>query len=271
VEEAKKEPEAKKSAEESPWALDPKLIGVCFVLWIAAAGIFYSSWDETKRNYYWGNIKQGLDERPQHIDGESMAALSAMGEAVVPSCEYELSHHWDPQFRCAVLRVLEPVAGEKARAVIESKLRGQTLDLDARVRANAILALKTRAAKWPEEKKSLVATCKEALGTSGDSDPTARSLAAIIVAEAGESTDAVKALLVFALRVPQLQKDAAAALKKVAADGPDFSPEGTGMEKLNQIMAYEKWCEDKGIALVASKLTIAPTSTATGVAPQGTR
>lgn len=242
---------------------DLRLVALCFVLWVVAAAILWQNWPDTKRDYYWGNIMTGLEGQPPRVDGESIQALAAMGDAIIPSCSYELSHHWNPLFKCAVLQVLEETDGKGARDVIEYSV---THDLDARVRANGLMALRSRAKRIPGEAPALKRLAEEvAVGTkTGDPNPDVRSVAALCLGEAGETPDAVKALLVYALRTPNafFRKDVASAIAHVGSSVPAFDADAKGKDLVKGIMGLEKWLQDQNIALVTSPLTLAPVTSA---------
>src|SRR5437762_1577463 len=89
----------------------------------------------------------GAEERCR----ESIEALVAMGDAVLPSCEAELTNHPDPFFRAAgVLKVLEGIPGEAARKIVDNAARK---DPFPQVRAHSLLSLRMRARTWPAEKE----------------------------------------------------------------------------------------------------------------------
>lgn len=249
--------------QESSGGMTAGLIALCAGLWVVAAIILWANWPDTKRDYYWGNIMQALETQPPRLDQESVSALAAMGDAIIPSCSYELAHHWNPAFRIAVLKVLEQTEANGARDLLDF---AATHDLDARVRGNALLSMRARAHKNAAEAAPLLKVA-ETIATSkteGDPDLNVRATAALILAERGNGGDAVKALLVFALRNPFLRKDSATALAKVNPSGPELKPDAPGKEFLDEIMAYEKWCQAHDIALVASPVAAPVTSSAGG-------
>ncbi len=247
------------SKTESGSGIDLRLVGLCVGLWIVAGVILFQNWPDTKRDYYWGNIMQGLEGQPPGLDSESVSALAAMGDAIIPSCSYELTHHWNPAFRVAVLKVLEESKGKGAPELLGWSA---THDPDARVRGNALLALRTRVKTSPAERPPLEKLADQLALSKTDSDPdvNVRATASVIVAEAGNGSDPIKALLVFALRNPYLRKDAAAALAKINPDGPAVKLDVANKDLVDEIIAYEKWCGDHGIAAVASPLTAPVTS-----------
>lgn len=255
-------PAPEPAAAKPAGGIDMKLIGLCALLWVVALGIFASNYRDLKRDYYWGNISQGLASGL--FDNDSIKALAEMGEDVLPSCEFELNNHWNPMFKCAVLRVVERVPGPKARALLASRLTGTTRDVDSRVRANAILSLRTRAKQWPEEKDALRKLVEGELGPQGEPELIARAVSALTAAELGNTQDSVKALVVFALRHPQFRRDAAAVLKTLDATLPPVEAEAREAELRKQIMAVETWLAEHGIAPVVSPLTAAVDSRAGG-------
>jgi hypothetical protein len=236
-----------------------RLVGICAALWVVAGAILWSNWPDTKRDYYWGNIMQGLEGQPQHLDQESITALAAMGDGVIPSCSYEIVHHWNPAFRIAVTKVLEQTNGKGASDILAA---AAVHDATPQVRANALLALKARTKTNPAEMAPLLKLCEEvAMGkTNGDPVPEVRSTAALILAEDGNGSNEVKRLLVYGLRLPFIRKDMATALAKVSPDAPSFKCDAPDLELRSAIIADEKWLEDQGIALVASGLTMPVTS-----------
>ncbi len=240
-----------------------RLVGICAALWVVAAAILWSNWSDTRRDYYWGNIMQGLEGQPQHLDQEAITALAAMGDSVIPSCSYEITHHWNPAFRIAVTKVLEQTSGKGATEILAS---AAVKDPTPQVRANAILSLKARAKTNPAELAALLKLCDEvALGkTNGDPFPEVRATAALILAENGNTADETKALLVFGLRIPFLRKDMAAALAKVSPDAPPIKYDAPEKEFTQAAIAVEKWFEDHGIAPVASSLASITSETTTG-------
>lgn len=257
--------------EQQQTGLDARLIGLCVLLWIVAGGILWQNWPDTKRDFYWGNIMQGLEGQPPRLDGESITALAAMGDAIIPSCSYELAHHWNPAFKCAVIKVLEQSDGKGARELIEWAV---THDIDARVRANGLLSLRARAKRVPADAPAVARIAGDvALGaTTSDPNVDVRAAAALLCSEAGDGRDGIKALLVYGLRSPNpyFRKEYAASLAKVNQGGPAFDPDAKGKDLIDGIMGYEKWCDDHNIALVVSRITIAPVATAGTTSPVGT-
>ena len=237
--------------------IDVRLVGLCILLWVVAVGIFFSGWGDTKKDYYWGNIRQAL-EQPMggYVDMESVTALAALGDDVIPSCEHELRTQPDPLFKCAVLRVLERVPGPKSRALIAFATQQ---DPDARVRANGLLILRDRASKAPDEKGPLAEVARERV--QHETELAAKAIAAVIAGQAGDSSPEVKSLLVHALRIAPIRKDAWDCLK---ASSPTIPPVDAPREDgaLRQVMAVEDWAEKSplegggGIAILGSKLAM---------------
>ncbi len=259
------------TGEPKAGGFDVRLVGLCVLLWVVAGGILLQNWPDTKRDYYWGNIMQALEGQPPRLDNESITALAAMGDGIIPSCSYELSHHWNPAFKCAVLKVLEQTDGKGALEIIEGAV---TRDLDARVRANGLMSLRARAKRVPSEAAAVARVAAEvALGkTNPDPNPDVRTAAALVLGEAGDGRAEVKALLVHGLRTPNpfFRKDIAVALAKINEGGPKFDADAKGKDLIDGIIAYEDWCEKNNIALIESRLTIAPVGSA-GVGPVTTR
>ncbi len=262
-----------KDTSTATGGLDARLIALCVLLWVVAAGILWQNWPDTKKDYYWGNIMQGLDSTPRRIDSESIEALAAMGDAVVPSCSYELSHHFNPLFRCAVLTVLQRTEGKGARDLMEWAVRN---DLDARVRANGLIELRERTKRHPDEMAPLKRLCDEvALGKAGDPNIEVRTMAALLLGQEGDSRPEVKAYLVHGLRSlvnplirsPVMMRECATVLAKINAGAPAFNLEAKGKDILDEIVKYETWCTTHDIALVESALTIAPVASGAGVGP----
>jgi len=256
--------------------LDVRLVGVCAVLWVVAGIILWQNWPDTKKDYYWGNIAQGLEASPPRYDNESIAALAAMGDSIIPACSNELAHHWNYAYRLAVLRVLEQTKGAGAHEVLEHFER---VDLDARVRANALLVMRARAKTNPAEAPPLMKLAQEvALSkTASDPEPWVRATGALILAESGDNRGEIKALLVFALhqavvsRTPFLIKDMSDALAKINPEGPRFLIDKPGKELAEEIVKLEDDLLSHDIAIVGSRLTIAaPSSASEVVAPVST-
>jgi hypothetical protein len=245
----------------APGGIDLKLVGLCVALWVVAAVIVFVNWRETTQNYYWGNVKQALDAQQPHFDLESMAALAAQGDEIVPSCQYELAHHWDQRFRCAVLRVLERVPTPKAHDVILATIKN---DVDARVRANALMVLKTRVTTIPAEKEALITAAKAELST--EPELMARVVAATILGENGDKSPPVLSLLVFGIRTPELHKDSATALAAARSDAPPLHLEASPKQQRDEIMAIETWATANAIAPIVSPLVAQAE-----VAPQGSK
>ena len=229
--------------------VDMKLVGLCVLLWAVAVGIFFSSWEDTKKDYYWGNIRQSLEQPGlTDVDHESIDALAAMGEAVLPSCEHELKTQPDPLFKVAVLHVLKKVPGPKSAALLGWAAEN---DADARVRANGLIVLRERAKTVAEEKALLQQVAKDLV--KNEREPAVQSIAAVILGESGDTSPELAAFLVHGLRLPLIRKDAWQSLK---ATHPSIPPVDAPTEDdaRKQIMAVETWCDSNGIALVTSKL-----------------
>lgn len=250
-------------ADQGPQGIDVRLVGLCLLLWAVAIGIFFSNWGDTKKDYYWGNIRQAL-EQPMggYVDKESVAALVAQGEDVVPSCEHELktagTQGSDPMFKCAVLLVLKDIPGPKSRGVMAWAAQ---MDLDARVRANALLYLRDRAQKAADEKAALLEVARERV--QNETELGARAIAGVIAAQGGDGSPQVKSLLVHALQIPPLRKDAWTCLKGVAPSVPPIDGK-TDEELLKQLVAVEDWAVKPAlqgggeIAIIGSRIVIPP-------------
>jgi hypothetical protein len=245
--------------------LDLKLVGVCAVLWLVAGVIVWQNWPDTKKDYYWGNIIQSLEAG--RIDHESITALAALTDSIVPSCSHELATHWNPSYRTAVLFVLQETRAAGARELLEhAALR----DLDPRVRANALVSLRVRAQQDPSESAPLVKLADEvALGKAADGEPYVRAIAAVILAESGDSRGPVKALLDYAIREgitqgrPFMVKDAALALAKVDPKAPAMVLDNKKRkELLDEILELEHYLKANDVAIVGSELVLAPETSA---------
>jgi hypothetical protein len=186
-----------------------------------------------------------------------------MGDSVIPSCSYEITHHWNPAFRIAVTKVLEQTSGKGATEILAG---AAAHDPTPQVRANAILSLEARAKTNAAERPAFLKLCEDlALGkTTGDPVPEVRATAALILAQNGNTANETKSLLVYGLRIPFLRKDMSTALAKVSPDAPPMKFDAPEKEAREQIIADEKWLTDQGIALISSGLASITSETTTG-------